>query len=97
MELCCLLLNSALSDFFLSPCDRCTFCHIWLEFLNNVRKIPEYWFCDSILWFTNFIILGNPLWFQTMSHAAYVYDIAHVIVDNLQFMMGLSSSQVEDR
>lgn len=23
---------------------------------------------------------------QTMSHAAYVYDIEHVIVDNLQFM-----------
>lgn len=24
--------------------------------------------------------------FQTMTHAAYVYDIEHVIVDNLQFM-----------
>ena len=23
---------------------------------------------------------------QTMTHAAYVYDIEHVIVDNLQFM-----------
>jgi len=23
-----------------------------------------------------------------MSHAVYVHDIAHVIVDNLQFMMG---------
>ena len=26
------------------------------------------------------------LLFQTMTHAAYVYDIEHVIVDNLQFM-----------
>ena len=24
-----------------------------------------------------------------MSHAVYVHDIAHVIVDNLQFMMGV--------
>ncbi|KAL3858084.1 hypothetical protein ACJMK2_012698 [Sinanodonta woodiana] len=26
---------------------------------------------------------------ETMKHAVYAYDIAHVIVDNLQFMMGL--------
>jgi twinkle protein len=25
---------------------------------------------------------------QAMSHAVYVHDIGHVIVDNLQFMMG---------
>ena len=29
---------------------------------------------------------------QTMSHAVYVHDIAHVIVDNLQFMMGTDSN-----
>ena len=29
---------------------------------------------------------GFLLSLQTMSHAAYVYDIDHVIVDNLQFM-----------
>lgn len=29
---------------------------------------------------------GFFLSLQTMSHAAYVYDIDHVIVDNLQFM-----------
>jgi twinkle protein len=27
-----------------------------------------------------------------MSHAVYVHDIAHVIVDNLQFMMGSDAS-----
>lgn len=31
-----------------------------------------------------------------MSHAVYVYDIAHVIVDNLQFMMG-TGSHINDR
>ena len=33
---------------------------------------------------------------QTMSHAAYVHDIQHVILDNLQFMLG-SNYQVHDR
>ncbi|ELU13663.1 hypothetical protein CAPTEDRAFT_220406 [Capitella teleta] len=28
---------------------------------------------------------------ETMSHAVYIHDIQHVIVDNLQFMMGSSS------
>ena len=28
-----------------------------------------------------------------MSHAVYVHDICHVIVDNLQFMMGMNYSQ----
>ena len=27
-----------------------------------------------------------------MSHAVYVHDIAHVVVDNLQFMLGVDSS-----
>ncbi len=26
-----------------------------------------------------------------MSHAVYVYDISHVVIDNLQFMMGTSN------
>ena len=25
---------------------------------------------------------------QAMAHAAYVYDIRHVVIDNLQFMTG---------
>ena len=29
-----------------------------------------------------------------MSHAVYVHDIAHVIVDNLQFMLGVDSSNL---
>ena len=31
-----------------------------------------------------------------MAHAVYLYDIAHVIIDNLQFMMG-SDRPVSDR
>lgn len=32
---------------------------------------------------------------ETMSHAVYMYDIAHVIVDNIQFMMGLEAGRVD--
>ena len=32
-----------------------------------------------------------------MSHAVYVHDITHVIVDNLQFMMGASSTVTTDK
>lgn len=32
---------------------------------------------------------------ETMSHAVYIYDIAHVIVDNLQFMMGSLDSRYD--
>ncbi|KAI8740023.1 twinkle protein, mitochondrial [Biomphalaria glabrata] len=34
---------------------------------------------------------------DTMSHAVYVHDIGHVILDNLQFMMGVSGSEWSDR
>ncbi|CAG9822315.1 unnamed protein product, partial [Phaedon cochleariae] len=30
---------------------------------------------------------------ETIEHATYVYDISHVIIDNLQFMMGVSEEQ----
>ena len=30
-----------------------------------------------------------------MSHAVYVYDISHVIIDNLQFMMGTGDNRVD--
>ena len=30
-----------------------------------------------------------------MSHAVYMYDIAHVIVDNIQFMMGMEAGRVD--
>ncbi|CAD5117485.1 DgyrCDS6253 [Dimorphilus gyrociliatus] len=29
---------------------------------------------------------------ETMSHAVYIHDIAHIVVDNLQFMMGLDNA-----
>jgi len=28
------------------------------------------------------------LYLQVMTHAAYIYDIQHVVIDNLQFMLG---------
>lgn len=34
---------------------------------------------------------------STMSHAVYVHDIKHVIVDNIQFMLGFDSSHKFDR
>lgn len=35
---------------------------------------------------------------DAMGYAVYVYDIAHVIIDNLQFMMGSTGSRaVVDR
>ncbi len=42
--------------------------------------------CDSLLHL-----------FQTMCHAVYVHDIAHVIVDNLQFMMGTEGVTSQNR
>ena len=32
-----------------------------------------------------------------MAHAVYVHDIAHIVVDNLQFMMGLDNVTAADR
>lgn len=29
---------------------------------------------------------------QAVEHGTYVHDIAHVIIDNVQFMMGISDS-----
>ena len=40
---------------------------------NDIHDLDNY-----IHWFLS----------QAMSHAAYVYDIRHVIIDNLQFMTG---------
>ncbi|XP_060655423.1 mitochondrial DNA helicase [Drosophila nasuta] len=34
---------------------------------------------------------------EAIEHAQYVHDIAHVIIDNLQFMMGVSSSHRGDK
>lgn len=34
---------------------------------------------------------------ETMSHAVYVHDITHVIVDNLQFMIGVDDMKSVDR
>jgi len=34
---------------------------------------------------------------ETMSHAAYVYDIEHIILDNLQFMMSSSAGKFTER
>jgi twinkle protein len=34
---------------------------------------------------------------DAMGHAVYIYDIAHVIIDNVQFMMGLNMGAGMDR
>lgn len=34
---------------------------------------------------------------QAMSHAVYMHDIQHVIVDNLQFMLGARVSSIMDQ
>ncbi|CAG5135355.1 unnamed protein product [Candidula unifasciata] len=34
---------------------------------------------------------------DAMSHAVYVHDIAHVVLDNLQFMMGVGGTEWNDR
>lgn len=34
---------------------------------------------------------------ETLEHATYVHDINHVIIDNLQFMMGISLNESSDR
>ncbi len=32
-----------------------------------------------------------------MGHAVYIYDIAHIIIDNMQFMMGMGEAGKMDR
>lgn len=32
---------------------------------------------------------------DAMGHAVYIYDIGHVIIDNMQFMMGTSARQMD--
>ena len=54
--------------------------------VNILQKCKEDLYCIDFV---------NNL--QTMSHAAYVYDISHVIVDNLQFMMGSESPRADER
>lgn len=34
---------------------------------------------------------------QAVQHATYVHDIAHVIIDNMQFMMGVSEDLKTNR
>ena len=36
------------------------------------------------------ITIGCMQYLQVMTHAAYIYDIQHVVIDNLQFMIGSS-------
>lgn len=50
--------------------------HYWAD---KFEMLPMYFMCFYGAQNINTVI-------ETMSHAAYVYDIEHVIVDNLQFM-----------
>ena len=60
------------------------------RFCNSVFSVYRLFHVPLCL-----IAPGNcvqSLFQQTMSHAAYVYDIQHVIIDNLQFMVGAISN-----
>lgn len=52
-----------------------------------------------ILFMSEKLILCVPFCFlfQAVEHATYVHDIAHVIIDNVQFMMGISEELIDDR
>ena len=85
-------------------CLRPLFLYPWPRTIDQgqghpkTKVIPEY-NCKCLDFYCK--AGGEPsteciLVFQTMSHAVYVHDIAHVIVDNLQFMMG-TDSNISDR
>lgn len=44
-----------------------------------------------------YYVLTFHFLFQAVEHATYVHDIAHVIIDNVQFMMGISEELIDDR
>lgn len=43
----------------------------------------------------NFFVPVDRTVLDTMQHAVYMYDINHIIIDNLQFMMGQESLSVD--
>merc|ERR1719392_279187 len=63
--------------------------------LQEFDKVAER-FSHLPMFFTNFhgtSELEKVL--DAMSHAVYVHDIAHVIIDNIQFMIGSGSGNVD--
>merc|ERR1712168_1682928 len=65
------------------------------EHLNEFDKIAEK-FSKLPLYFTTFHgtqEVDDVL--DAMSHAVYVHDIAHVIIDNIQFMIGSRNGSMD--
>jgi len=65
------------------------------ENLGEFDKVAEN-FSKLPLYFTTFHgtqVVDDVL--DAMSHAVYVHDIAHVIIDNIQFMIGSTSSAMD--
>ncbi|KAI5735326.1 hypothetical protein M8J77_017041 [Diaphorina citri] len=66
--------------------------------LDNLDKFDEYsdWFKTLPMYFLTF---HGPqplkLVMEAVEHAMYVYDTGHVIIDNVQFMLGLSDSALD--
>ncbi|KAL2083519.1 hypothetical protein ACEWY4_021292 [Coilia grayii] len=60
-------------------------CHSWAD---HFQELPLY-----------FMTFHGPknikIVLETMNHAVYLYDISHVIIDNLQFMIGQESLHVD--
>ncbi|XP_031435175.1 twinkle protein, mitochondrial-like isoform X1 [Clupea harengus] len=60
-------------------------CHTWAD---RFQELPLY--------FMTFHGEHNiKIVLETMKHAVYLYDISHVVIDNLQFMMGQESLHVD--
>uniref|UniRef100_A0A8D8VVE4 Twinkle protein, mitochondrial n=1 Tax=Cacopsylla melanoneura TaxID=428564 RepID=A0A8D8VVE4_9HEMI len=66
--------------------------------LDNMDKFEQYsdWFKKLPIYFLTF---HGPqplkLVMEAVEHAMYVYDTSHVIIDNVQFMLGLSDSALD--
>lgn len=54
----------------------------------NIRFMPDVHMTGSALLSCRTVI-------DTMLHAVYMYDISHVVIDNLQFMMGQEQLSVD--
>ncbi len=48
-------------------------------------------------WTASFTLCQIDKVLDAMGHAVYIYDIAHVIIDNIQFMMGTGPGRGMDR
>ena len=50
-----------------------------------MKRLSEYWF----------LVFQLEKVLEAMSTAVYLYDISHAIIDNIQFMMGMTSRNMD--